>query len=178
MALQPDQRGPGRLLALPRLGDGLRPGCADAGNLPQPLGRVVKHVRRVHAEVRDDAPHDGLADAGNQPAAQMTLQAGQAGGHHRPHLDDLELPAVARVLHPVAEQFHRLADREERHHAHDRYGLAIIGFELGYGVAGLVVAEGQATDRAAQRLRHATARGQRAPTALAFAWPLARPFQV
>jgi len=159
VALQPDQRGPGRLLALPGLGDSLRPGCADAGNLPQPLGRVVKHVRRVHAEVRDDAPRDGWADAGNQPAAQIALQAGQAGGHHRPHLDDLELPAVARVVHPVAEQLHRLAGREKRHHADDRHGLAIIRFELSHRVAGLVIAKGKAADRTAQRLRHGTGRG-------------------
>jgi len=159
VALQPDQRGPGRLLALPGLGDGLRPGCADAGNLPQPLGRVVKHVRRVHAEVRDDAPRDGWADAGNQPAAQIALQAGQAGGHHRPHLDDLELPAVARVLHPVAEQLYSLACREERHHADDSHGRGAVRLELGHRVAGLVVTKGQRADRAAQRLRHTTGLG-------------------
>ena len=100
-----------RLLALPGLGDGLRASCTDTGDLPQPLGRVVKHVRRGHAEVRDDAPRDGGADAGDEPAAEVALQAGQAGGHHRPHLDDLELPAVARAVHPVAEQLHRLAGR-------------------------------------------------------------------
>ena len=120
---------------------------------------MVEHVRRGHAEVRDDAPRDGRADAGDEPAAEVALQAGQAGGHHRPHLGDLELPAVARVLHPVAEQLHSLAGREERHHADDSHGRAIIRFELGHRVAGLVVAVGQAADRAAQRLRHATGLG-------------------
>ena len=159
VALQPDQRGPGRLLALPGLGDGLRAGCADAGDLPQPLGRVVEHVRRGRAEVRDDPPRDGRADAGDQPAAEIALQAGQAGDRRRPHLGDLELPAVARVLHPVAEQLHSLAGREERHHADDSHGRGAVRLELGHRVAGLVVAVGQRADRAAQRLRHATGLG-------------------
>jgi len=159
VTLQPDQRSAGSLLTLPRRRDSLSSGCADAGDLLQALRRVIEHVRRGRAEVRRDPRRDGRADARDVPTAEITLQASQSCDRRRSHLDDLELPTVARVVHPVADEFHGFASREERHHADDSHGRGAVRLELSHRVAGLVVTKGQRADRAAQRLRHTTGLG-------------------
>ena len=80
VALQKNHGLPSRLLLLKALGN-LPPAlAAHAGNLLETLGVLAEHFQRLHAEMLHNLPGGGRPHPVNQPAAQVTLNAQQAGG--------------------------------------------------------------------------------------------------
>ena len=143
------------LLFGPGAGDQIHPFAADAEHLVQALRFLFDDLQRFQPEFAHDAFGRHRADALDQPAAQVFLQAGDGGGQDRADRFSLELPAILGMRHPRAAQLDRLADIDAEHVADDRDRIArAVRRQLRDGVAVFFVVEGDAFDCAAQRFQH------------------------
>lgn len=114
-----------------RCDQGAELGRAHARHLPDPLGLAEQHVQGVIAELLNQAPGQLAADALEEPAAQVTLNARGGVGQNFAGLLHGKLPAIFWMAGPVARQLEPIAlsDLEER--PGGRY-LPLGGLEPGY----------------------------------------------
>ncbi len=77
---------------------------ADPRHLGKPLGAGLDDRQGFHAEARDQALGEPLADAAHQPRAEVALDPDDGRGSDGLVGADAELPAVAGVLLPAAGQ--------------------------------------------------------------------------
>jgi len=82
---------------------------ADAAHLGEPFRLVLDDFQSVHPEGGHQARGHDLADAPDEPRAQVLLDAGEGGGGDRGVGGDPELPSVLRVVDPAPGQPQALA---------------------------------------------------------------------
>ncbi len=151
VALQEDHHLADLALLVPGGLDLADPLGADAQHLVQPLRRFVDHGQGISAELAHDAFGRHRANALDQPAAQVFLDARGRGRQHRGVALDLELPAVLAVDRPLPLQAHVLAHLHAEHVAdHRRLVVLAVRDQAGDGVAVLLVVKGDALDGAFQ----------------------------
>ena len=119
VGLQEDHPPPGGLVFPVAFGDLRHAFRADAGELRQALRMFGKDVEGFLAEMADDLLCDGGADAFDQPASEVTLNAEQRGRRLDFAGDAFELPPVGPVLGPLAGEHGLLAGAELRQRSDD-----------------------------------------------------------
>ena len=112
-------------LLLPGAEDLLPAFGADPFHLDKPLGAVLDHVESLQTEGSHQTRSHHLADSGDEPGAQVLLDAADSRRHHRGVGGDPELPAVLRVVDPGSGQAQVLPRLHPQQVADGRHQIAV-----------------------------------------------------
>ena len=125
---------------------------ADAGYLPQPLGLLAEYLEGILAEMLHDQPGCAWADAFDDAAAQIALDAAQGGGCLNAAGACFELLAILRVVRPFAPKQAGFACGQGGQRAYNRDDVALRA-HLNDRPAVIVIAKDGIGDRALQLLQ-------------------------
>ncbi len=163
VALQKNHDVPHALLRRPRFLDPLGAFGTDPVHFPQPCRKRVDHFQRALAEFLDNPVGERLADAFDQAAAEILLDANDRARQHGLESLDRKLSPPLFVVHPMALGADALANIQRREIAYDgdRLGPPRAAFrqKLRHGVMVLLVGVNDMLQRAFNGLQWFVCRG-------------------